>query len=122
VRQYLSGKDWAEKNSSLSDGAQKSWSAGAMKRVNVHEMTVKELVERFISLCLAQDQAVLMDEFSKFNRLFGEMEAVKQELKMRTGDQRRALVALYGHPNAQVRLKAAKATLALEPQAARKTM
>ena len=90
-----------------------------MKRINVHEMTIKQLVERFISLSLAQDQALLMDEFSKFNRLFGEMEALKQELKKRPGDQRRALFPLYAHPNAQVRLKAAKATLAVAPRAAR---
>jgi hypothetical protein len=64
------------------------------------------LVERFISLGLAQDQALLMDQLSKFNRLFFDMEAVKQELQKRPGDQRRALFPLYKHPNAQVRLKA----------------
>jgi hypothetical protein len=50
------------------------------------------------------------------------MEAVEGELKARTGDQRRALLVLYDHPNAQVRLKAAKATLAVAPQAARRML
>jgi hypothetical protein len=85
-------------------------------------MTVSQLVDRFVAITLAQDQALLMDEFAKFNRLFAEMEAIKQELKSRNGDQRRALIPLYDHPNAQVRLKAAKATLALASQAARRTM
>ncbi len=51
--------------------------------------------------------------------MFDAMEVIKRELKVRNGDQRRALLALYDHPNAQVRLKAVKATLAVEPNAAR---
>jgi hypothetical protein len=43
-------------------------------------------------------------------------------LKARNGDQRRALLLLYEHPNAQVRLKAAKATLAVNPDAARRVL
>ena len=54
----------------------------------------------------------------RFNRLFDEMEAVKEELKARDGDQRRALLQLYHHSNPQVRLKAVKATLAVAPEAA----
>jgi hypothetical protein len=76
------------------------------------------MVERFTAITLAQDKAVRRDEHAKFNRLFREMEAVKQELKARDGDQRRALLPLYDHPNAQVRLKAVKATLAVAPEAA----
>ena len=40
------------------------------------------------------------------------------ELKVRDGDQRRALTRLYDHSNAQVRLKAVKATLAVAPERA----
>jgi hypothetical protein len=50
------------------------------------------------------------------------MDALRQELKSRPGDQRRALTPLYSHPNAQVRLNAAKSTLALAPEVARATM
>jgi len=50
------------------------------------------------------------------------MEAVEEELKMREGDQRQALLQLYHHANTQVRLAAAKATLAVAPEAARRTI
>src|SRR5688572_21697438 len=93
-----------------------------MTRIRLHDMTVEKLVERFVSLALAQDEALLMDEFGKFNKLFFEMQAVNQELKRRDGDQRRALLRLYDHPNAQVRLKAAKTTFAVAPTAARQML
>ena len=93
-----------------------------MKRANLQHVSVTQLVERFVAVTLAQDQALLMDEFSKFNRLFAEMEAIKRELKSHDGDQRRALIPLYDHPNAQVRLKAAKATLAVSPESARRML
>jgi hypothetical protein len=47
------------------------------------------------------------------------MQHVVDELRVRKGDQRRALLALYDHPSVQVRLKAAKATLAVAPLEAR---
>lgn len=89
-----------------------------MKRID--EMTVEQLVERFTAIALAQDDAILMDE--KFNKLFDQMEAVEQELKGRHGDQRRALLRLYDHPNAQVPLTAAKARLAVAPKAAQRLL
>lgn len=90
-----------------------------MKATRLRGMTVQELVERFTSIALRQDEALLMDKIALFNRLFDEMEAVELELKGRPGDQRRALLALYDHGNLQVRLKAVKATLAVAPEAAR---
>ena len=93
-----------------------------MKRVNVQHLTVDELVQRFASLALEQDDALLDSNISKVNRLFWKLEAVEAELKQRQGDQRRALLRLYDHPNAQVRLKATKATLAVEPVAARRML
>jgi hypothetical protein len=86
------------------------------------DMSVDQLVERFTAIALDQDRALLRNEITKFNRLFDEMEAVKQELKVRRDDQRRALLRLYDHPNAQVRLKAVKATLAVAPEAARRML
>ncbi len=50
------------------------------------------------------------------------MWAIERELKQRPGDERSALLLLYGHPNAQVRLQAATATLAVAPDAARKAL
>jgi hypothetical protein len=93
-----------------------------MNRDRLDGMTVTQLVERFTSIALAQDDALRLDEITKFNRLYDEMEGVENELKARDGDQRRALLSLFSHPNAQVRLKAATATLALAPEAARRTL
>jgi hypothetical protein len=89
-----------------------------MKKPDLHDMSVDQLVERFTAITLDQDKALLRNEIARFNRLFDQMEAVKQELKGRAGDQRRALLPLYDHPNAQVRLKAVKASLAVAPEAA----
>jgi hypothetical protein len=85
-------------------------------------MTVDQLVERFTAIALEQDKLLLSGQHATFNRLFDELEAVKRELQNRAGDQRRALIALLAHPNAQVRLKSAVATLALVPDAARTTL
>nr|WP_256477691.1 DUF2019 domain-containing protein [Aurantimonas marianensis] len=53
------------------------------------------------------------------NRLVRRRFAVENELKARTGDQRRQLSHYYDHPNIQVQLNAATATLALFPTQAR---
>lgn len=91
-----------------------------MKRVQLTDMTVRDLVERFALIGVAQDQALLGGEIAKFNRLFDQMSDVSNELKSRPGDQRRALMVLYNYPNIQVRLKAAKHTLAVAPTEARR--
>jgi hypothetical protein len=93
-----------------------------MKQILFADMTVHQLVQRFTAIALDQDRALLRNEYAKFNRLFKEMEAIKHELQARAGDQRRALLSLYDHPNAQVRLKAVKATLAVEPDSARRML
>ena len=93
-----------------------------MKRINLEQASAKELVDLFASVCIAQDESLLYSDIAKFNRLFDKMRAVADQLKSRTGDQRRALTALYGHENAQVRLQAARASLAVAPQEARKVI
>jgi len=91
-----------------------------MRRTKISDMSVDELVEKFTAIALAQDEAMLMDEHAKYNRLFNQMDVIGNELKSRAGDQRRALLPLYDHRNAQVRLTAAIATLAVAPDAARR--
>jgi hypothetical protein len=93
-----------------------------MKRRILEEMTVEELVERFVSIALAQGKAMRTDDNAIYNCLFREMNAVEDELARRSGDQRRALLPLLSHENAQIRLKSAIATLALAPEAARRTL
>jgi hypothetical protein len=90
-----------------------------MKRGDVEAMSVDQLVEQFTAIAIDQDRAITQDDSAKFNKLFDRMEDVKRSLKSREGDQRPALAPLLKHRNAQVRLKAAIALLALEPEAAR---
>lgn len=90
-----------------------------MTRLNVKAMAVSELVDCFVAIALDQDKALFNDQISKFNKLFDRMKDVTDELKSRPGDQRSALLPLYGHPNIQVRLKAASTTIDVAPEAAR---
>jgi len=90
-----------------------------MKRAQLEEMSVGQLVDRFAAICIEQDRALLYSEFANYNKLYGEMRALEEELKKRPGDQRRALLSLYDHSNAQVRLQAAGASLAVAPELAR---
>jgi hypothetical protein len=90
--------------------------------IKLDNLTVEQLVERFTSITLDQDRALRSSNHGRFNRLFDDMEAVKQELQSHNGDQRRALLPLYDYPNPQVRLKAAKATLAVAPETALKML
>jgi hypothetical protein len=90
-----------------------------MKQARLQDMTVDQLVERFSDLALEQDKALLGENIKRVNQLYDALKGVEGELKLRDGDQRRALVRLYEHKNPQVRLKAVKATLAVAPEIAR---
>lgn len=90
-----------------------------MKRHSLHNMSIEALVRHFAELAVEQDKALLTFDTKEVNRLFWRLEEIEEELKSRHGDQRNALMSLYHHPNPQVRVKAAKATLAIAPQAAR---
>jgi len=93
-----------------------------MTKPNLQEVPVDDLVQRFRDLALAQDEALLRGEQAKVNRLFWQLEAVEEELKSRPGDRRSALLRLYDHSNAQVRVKAIKATLAVAPEEGRRAL
>ena len=83
------------------------------------ELDVKQLVELFATICLDQDKAILYSDTARYNRLFKQMASVRDELKRRNLDQRAALGALFSHRNLQVRLQAARSTLAVMPTQAR---
>src|SRR4029077_18860692 len=91
-----------------------------MKGLDLGGMTTVELVDRFAVICVKQDQALFENEIAEFNRLYDQMAAIRDALKARHGDQRSALLALFDHQNLQVRLQAAKVTLAVAPHAARR--
>lgn len=93
-----------------------------MKRPSLQNISVNELVERFAALGVGQFQAELHGDIGKENRLLLQMRDVAEELKRRRGDQRTALLPLFEHPNIQVRLMAAKLTLAVAPAAARQML
>lgn len=93
-----------------------------MKNADLHKLDVAQLIERFVALGIEEDKAVFDDDNAKYNRLYRQMDAVEQELKRRPGDERRALLALFDHPNLWVRLMAAKGTLAVAPEAARRML
>jgi Domain of unknown function (DUF2019) len=93
-----------------------------MSQLTLKKLTIEQLVERFVATALDQDRAIRADKNARFNRLYHQLDAIEDELKQRPGDQRRALIALLEHPNAEVRLRAAFATLALVPDLARKTL
>lgn len=90
-----------------------------MKRVKLSDMTTEQLVQLFADLAVQQDAALLYRAQREVNRIFWKLEEIKSELGARPGDQRSALLQLYDHKNMQVRVKAAKATLAIAPEAAR---
>ena len=56
--------------------------------------SVQGLVARFVSIGLAQYDAAYVVDVKKYNRLYREMQDVRNELKRREGDQRRALLPL----------------------------
>ncbi|KAA5599827.1 DUF2019 domain-containing protein [Blastochloris sulfoviridis] len=93
-----------------------------MKPTALSKMSVDELVARFVDIARRQHDAILNDKYAAYRRLYNEMEAVRQELRARPGDQRHALTRLFNDDNTQVRLKAAVSTLALEPEAARRIL
>lgn len=81
-----------------------------------------EIIRRFEQLCIEQYDAMERDELARVNRLVWRVHALEMELKSRPGDQRRLLMRLFGHPNMQVRLSAARANLAVDYPAARREM
>lgn len=87
------------------------------------EARISVLVARFVEIGLEQYQNLYsLGSASKYSRLYKEMDRITTELKQMPGDQRRALLPLLSHPNAQVRLKACHSLLVLSPAAARKCL
>lgn len=88
----------------------------------LHQLSTPKLVERFISTEVDQFQAELQGDIGKQNKCVRVATAIAKELKNRPGDQRSMLLELYKHPNVQVRLMAAKLTLAVAPSAGRQLL
>jgi hypothetical protein len=93
-----------------------------VKRANLRDLTVDQLAQRFAATEIEEDKAEQVGDRAKLRYLRLHMFAIAKELKGRPGDQRRALLALYDHPNMQVRLMAAKCSLAISPHEARRVI
>ena len=93
-----------------------------MKKINLQTLNIEQLIAHFVEIGLAQEKVLLHDDSAMFSALFCDMRSVVEELKGRDGDQRRALLSLYEHPNLQVRLKAVKNSLALAPEEGRRVL
>lgn len=83
------------------------------------DMSNEGLVQHFAEICLKEDQALIRSQISKFNRLFKQQMEVESELENRGTAARLGLLKLFEHPNMQVRLQAARETLAVAPEEAR---
>lgn len=85
-----------------------------MTKPKIEDLPTDSLVSLFSVIGEKQFRAAENFQTALFSKLFEEMNGIVSELKVREGDQRRALLALLDHENAQVRLKAAIHTLAID--------
>ncbi len=90
-----------------------------MKQDHLDPLSLDQLVTMFTEMAIEQSKAMFAGDSKKYNRLLDQMIEVEAALKALPGDQRRALLPLHNHRNAQVRLMAAIATLEQEPKASR---
>lgn len=93
-----------------------------MNPVALKDMSLDQLLKRFVDLALDIDRGLLRGDITRVNELGEALHAITIEMKNREGDQRRALLRLYDHPNIEVRLEAAEATLAVAPEMARRAI
>lgn len=93
-----------------------------MTKLNFASMSDRNLIDHFIQIGIEQDDSLNGPGVVRYNRLFKQKTALLNELKSRGNDQRILLLPLYNHQNMQVRLNAAKATLAIAPVVARQQL
>src|SRR5690349_18497702 len=92
------------------------------RQANLDTTSVDDLVDLFASIAVKQNAALESFRSAEYNRLYKLMERIEAQLMSRTGDQRRALLSLYSHPNPTVRFKAAMATFVFAPREAREVL
>src|SRR5579872_4968053 len=71
-------------------------------------VSVDDLLKRFEEVCIEQYDTYLTDDIEKYNKDFEILVSIKDELKARGSEARRALLRLLSNDNPQVRLQAAK--------------
>ncbi|MHB8885806.1 MAG: DUF2019 domain-containing protein [Methylovirgula sp.] len=90
-----------------------------MNDPSLQSMSTDALVDLFAQNGIEQDYVIFREQVSEYKKVFGKMHAIDAELKRRGLHARLALTRLFEHPNMQVRLQAAKCTLAVAPARAR---
>jgi hypothetical protein len=91
-----------------------------MEFTDFASLTLKQLIERFVGIGIAQEYAQENDELGKFNELFHRAREAGAELRTRGNEACEALEGLYSHSCARVRLNAATQNYELAPEGARK--
>jgi Domain of unknown function (DUF2019) len=81
-----------------------------------------QLVASYVELSQKEDDAMLRNDIARAARLVHQRKEVDDVLRARGVHARRMLLPLLRHPNAQVRLNAAKHLLAVAPTDARATL
>jgi predicted GNAT superfamily acetyltransferase len=89
-------------------------------KFDLTKMPTADLVREFTELSIHEHNAVLWFDTKRYNKLFAFQRQVVAELKRR--GERDRLIPLYDHPNVWVRVMAAKSTLAVAPEKARKLL
>uniref|UniRef100_Q07QC9 DUF2019 domain-containing protein n=1 Tax=Rhodopseudomonas palustris (strain BisA53) TaxID=316055 RepID=Q07QC9_RHOP5 len=85
-------------------------------------MTAGELLDRYIELSIQQGTAIDLSDGSQINRLGSKIFRINDELKSRSGDQRRILFGLLSHQNPYVRYNAATSLIRIFPVEARNVL
>lgn len=85
-------------------------------------METRDIVAIFVALSREQGEALNRRETRKYNRIFDQILAIRQELESRAGDERNALIPLLDHMNLQVKMNAAFAVLPIAKEAAFATL
>jgi hypothetical protein len=85
-------------------------------------MDTDQLIASYTEISVREDEAIDMHQMRKVRRLFDQLMVIKDVLRARGPDARRALIPLLSHRNAQVRLNAAKELMAVVPEQARATL
>ena len=76
----------------------------------IRDISVQQLLDRFVDVCLDQEDALSDEDYDKFNELYDVRMDIQDELKRRGDKARRSLLRLYDHPNLTVQMFAAAAT------------
>jgi hypothetical protein len=87
--------------------------------MNLNEMSDEAILSIFEEIGVKQYDMLDGLQIKKYNILYNKLRSMVAELKDMPGDRRAILAKHYDHPNLQVRLNAAKFTIAVFPGEAR---